>query len=130
MANFCEYCGNRISPDAIKCPMCGATNAHVVRSVGDQPVTIEEFQAWYRSKGLPPFEVTRFFIGEDYGAPRAFGIYKEQGTDKTVVYMNTNSGARKLYYEGTDEAYGVNLLFQRLKEEIIEQKMAAKKRRP
>ena len=48
--------------------------------------------------------MTRFFIGEDYRAPRAFGIYKEQGTDKTVVYMNTNSGARKLYYEGTDEA--------------------------
>ena len=44
--------------------------------------------------------------------------------------MNMSNGQRKIRYEGSDEAYGVNELFQRLKQEIIEQKeLAARKRR-
>lgn len=127
---ICEYCGNQISDTEPKCPICGGVNRLVKRSVSDQPLTIEEFKEWYRSKGLPPYEVTRFFIGEDYKEPKAFGIYKDSVTGKVTVYMNASNGERKVRYEGFDETYGVNELYQRLKQEIIEQKeLALKKRR-
>lgn len=127
---ICEYCGNQISDTEAKCPICGGVNRLVKRSVSDQPLTIEEFKEWYRSKGLPPYEVTRFFIGEDYKEPKAFGIYKDSVTGKVTVYMNASNGERKVRYEGFDETYGVNELYQRLKQEIIEQKeLALKKRR-
>lgn len=126
----CEYCGNMIADTLAKCPICGGVNKNVRRSTSDQPLTIEEFKEWYKSKGLPPYEVTRFFIGVDYKEPRAFGIYKDPVTEKVTVYMNASNGERKVRYEGSDEAYGVNELFQRLKQEIIEQKeLALKKRR-
>lgn len=123
----CEHCGSMIDDTLVKCPHCGSPNKNVVRSTSDQPQTIDAFKLWYKSKGLPPYEITRFFIGEDYKEPRAFGIYKNAATDIVIVYMNTNSGNRKIHYEGTDEAYAVNMLFQRLKQEIMEQKAQALK---
>lgn len=126
----CEYCGNQIPDIEAKCPICGGVNRFVKRCVSDQPLTIEEFKKWYKEKGLPPYEVTRFFIGEDYKEPKAFGICKDSVTGKVTVYMNTSNGERKVRYEGFDETYGVNDLYQRLKQEILEQKeLALKKRR-
>lgn len=123
----CDYCGSMIDDTLVTCPKCGSPNKNVVRSTSDQPKTIEEFKAWYKSKGLPPYEITRFFIGEDYKDPRAFGIFKNETTDVVTVYMNTNSGNRRIHYEGTDELYAVNMLFWRLKQEIMEQKAQALK---
>lgn len=119
----CRYCDNYMNDTDDVCPSCGAQNADVVRSTKSQPKTIEELKQWYSDRGLPPYETTRFFIGEDYKKPRAFGIYKDSSTGKCVVYKNKDSGQRAVRYEGTDEAYAVNEIFQRLKQEIIEQKM-------
>lgn len=119
----CNYCSASFDDYLAECPYCGAPNEGVVRTVSDQPLTIEQLQDWYKSKGLPPYETTRFFIGIDYKQPRAFGIYKEPDTGKVVVYKNKDNGERAIRYQGTDEAYGVNELFQRLKQEIIQQKM-------
>lgn len=118
----CEFCGNIFNDTLEKCPNCGAPSSGVKRSSDKQPTTIEELKAWYAEKGLPPAEVTRFFIGEDYKQPRAFGIYKDSSTGNFVVYKNKDTGDRAVRYEGTDEAYAVNELFQRLKQEIIQQK--------
>lgn len=120
----CEFCGNMINDTQAVCPHCGAPNQRVRRASGDQPVTIEQLQKWYESKGLPPYEVTRFFIGVDYREPKAFGIYRDPNTGHYIVYKNKDTGARAIRYEGTDEAYAVNELFQRLKQEITQQKMA------
>ena len=120
----CNYCGNLFDDTNAQCPHCGAPNAGVVRSAGSQPLTIEQLKEWYAAMGLPPAETTRFFIGEDYREPRAFGIYKDEKTGNFVVYKNKDSGARAIRYEGTDEAYAVNELYQRLKEEILQQKRA------
>lgn len=124
----CPYCESLFDDALTKCPSCGAPNAGVLRRSGDQPVTIDELKQWYQSKGLPPYETTRFFIGVDYRSPRAFGIYKEQDSPNFVVYKNKDNGERAIRYRGTDEAYAVNELFQRLKQEIIQQKAAAAKR--
>lgn len=116
----CEFCGGLFDDTLTHCPNCGGVNKNVRRSTADQPTTIEELAKWYADRGLPPYETTRFFIGIDYKKPRAFGIYKDG--DKFIVYKNKDNGSRAVRYEGTDEAYAVNELFQRLKQEIVEQK--------
>ncbi|MDO4649032.1 MAG: hypothetical protein Q4B26_10315 [Eubacteriales bacterium] len=118
----CPYCGSLFNDTLEHCPNCGAANSGAVRKSGDQPITIEELQKWYQDRGLPPSEVTRFFIGVDYKKPRAFGIYKDSRTGNYIVYKNKDSGQRAIRYEGSDEAYAVNELYQRMKQEIIEQK--------
>ena len=59
----CEYCGSIIKETDEKCPYCGATNQAVKRTADHTPKTIEELQQWYQARNLPPYEVTRFFIG-------------------------------------------------------------------
>lgn len=118
----CEYCSSMFDDTLEKCPSCGAPNQNVRRSTVDQPTTIEGLKEWYESKGLPPYETTRFFIGVDYRRPRAFGIYKDENTGNFIVYKNKDNGQRAVRYEGSDEAYAVNELFMRLKQEILEQK--------
>lgn len=129
MKIICEYCGSEFENYLAACPNCGGPNRRVVRSAGDQPMTIEQLQKWYQDHGLPPYEVTRFFIGVDYRQPRAIGIYQDPETHNFVVYKNLDTGRRGVRYNGKDEAYAVNEIFQRLKDEIIQQKRAAAERR-
>lgn len=86
------------------------------------PETIEELKFAYQAKNLPPEEVTRFFIGKDYKGARAFGIYKDEITEKFVVYKNKDDVTRAVRYEGDDEAYAVKQFYIKLEEEIINQK--------
>ncbi len=118
----CPYCGTLYNDTKTHCPSCGAVNDAVVRTSGGQPITIEELKQWYKDRGLPPYETTRFFIGENYKGKRAFGIYHDKKTGNYIVYKNKDNGQRAIRYEGTDEAYAVNELYQRLKQEIIQQK--------
>lgn len=119
----CVFCGTAFNDTQEQCPHCGAPNSGIVRTANDQPITIDQLKQWYKERGLPPAEVTRFFIGVDYKEPRAFGIYKDENTGVCTVYKNKDNGERAIRYEGTDEAYAVNELYQRLKQEIIQQKM-------
>lgn len=34
--NFCEYCGQQISPGAIRCPKCGRTFRHMRHEIGSE----------------------------------------------------------------------------------------------
>lgn len=116
----CEYCDNYILDTEENCPVCGAPNAHMMRSGDGIPKTIEELKAYALSKGLP-LEQMRFFIGEDIREPKAFGIYEEEGGD-FVVYKNKANGERAVRYRGSDEAYAVNELYQKLRSEVTDQK--------
>lgn len=116
----CEYCGAIIPESVEQCPYCGATNNAIKRTTDGTPKTIEELQRWYAARNLPPYETTRFFIGINYTEPRAFGIYQD-GKD-FVVYKNKSNGERVIRYQGTDEAYAVNELYIKLKDEILNQK--------
>lgn len=116
----CEYCGAYIDEKAEYCEHCGAVNASFKRSVDDTPKTITELKIWYEKRNLPPMEVTRFFIGENYSGPRAFGIYEENG--EYIVYKNKDDGSRAERYRGKDEAYAVNEIYLKLKSEILNQK--------
>lgn len=117
----CEYCGAHIDRTAEKCENCGAVNLHQMRSGDGVPKTIEELLAFAKEKNLP-LEDMRFFIGEDYREPRAFGIYKDPSSGNFVVYKNKSDGSRVIRYEGTDEAYAVNELYQKMRSEVMEQK--------
>ena len=116
----CNYCGSYIDDSLTNCPQCGAVNEHMIRFADKTPKTIEELKEWYRERNLPPEETTRFFIGKDISSPRAFGIYEKDG--KYTVYKNKSDGTRAIRYEGRDEAYAVNEIYMKLKEEILNQK--------
>lgn len=75
------------------------------------PETIAELQQYCAQKGMPLIRM-RFFIGENYKQPRAFGIYRDG--DDFVVYKNKDNGNRAVRYKGPDEAFAVNEIFQKL----------------
>ena len=116
----CEYCGSMIPENVEQCPYCGASNNSIKRTADGTPKTIAELAKWYEDRHLPPYETTRFFIGIDYRQPRAFGIY--QAGNEFIVYKNKADGTRAVRYQGTDEAYAVNELYLKLKDEILNQK--------
>ena len=123
----CENCGNFYPETDAKCPACGAANPRAAQA--DVPKTIEELKAFCRSKNMP-LERMRFFIGEDYREPKAFGIYKDEN-DHFVVYKNKADGSRAVRYEGPDEAYAVNELYQKLKSEVaLRREQSAAQRTP
>lgn len=120
MQRKCEYCGVAYEDSLPACPSCAAPNEYRRATGIEVPKTIEELARWYAEKNLPPEEVTRFFIGKDIHEPKAFGIY-QKGED-FIVYKNKANGERAERYRGTDEAYAVNELYMKLKEEILTQK--------
>ncbi|MBO4399462.1 MAG: hypothetical protein J5795_04955 [Lachnospiraceae bacterium] len=77
----------------------------------ERPKTISELQQYCEEHGMPLLRM-RFFIGEDYRQPKAFGIYQEG--DTFVVYKNKDTGERAIRYIGTDEAYAVGEIFDKL----------------
>lgn len=117
----CDYCGNYINDTDEVCPNCNGVNSHLVRNANGIPRTIEELRMWCQQNNIP-LQDARFFIGEDYRGARAFGIYQDQNTGNFIVYKNKSDGTRAVRYEGKDEAYAVNEIFQKLKEEILNQK--------
>ena len=116
----CDYCGNYIEDTEKTCPNCGAPNDRMQRGGTKVPKTIEELKAFCAAHNLP-LEQMRFFLGEDYRGPRAFGVYKD-GEGNFVVYKNKSDGSRSVRYRGTDEAYAVNELYQKMKSEISNQR--------
>ena len=129
MQKRCDYCDNFYSDTLDCCPCCGAPNENVVRVIHDRPQTIEEFKQWYIDHNLPPEEITRYFIGKNIKEPKAFGIYKDPYTGNFVVYKNKADGMRAIRYDGKDESYAVNELYQRLLSEIANQKQRIRMRR-
>ena len=113
----CEYCGSTVSSGDRTCPSCGAPNPNYVEDTPRTvflPKTIEELKEYCAERGMPLLRM-RFFIGEDFREPRAFGIYREG--DAFVVYKNKSDGSRAIRYRGPDEAYAVNELFLKLLDE-------------
>lgn len=110
----CPFCGSAVKSDERTCPQCGAANEQyvpVTEKTVFLPKTIEELKEYCAQRGMPLLRM-RFFIGEDFREPKAFGIYKDG--DRYVVYKNKASGERAVRYQGPDEAYAVNELFQKL----------------
>ena len=98
----------------MNCPHCGASNPNYVADTPRSiflPKTIEELKEYCAERGMPLLRM-RFFVGENFKEPRAFGIYKDG--DRFVVYKNKSDGSRAIRYNGPDEAYAVNELFQKL----------------
>ena len=113
----CAYCGSTLRSDQQICPNCGAANENYVAETPKTvflPKTIEELKEYCAERGMPLLRM-RFFIGEDYREPRAFGIYRDG--ENVVVYKNKADGSRAIRYRGRDEAHAVNELFQKLLEE-------------
>ena len=117
----CPYCGKLFESSNAQCPHCLAPNEHqdVAPIDSAEPTTIDALKRWYIDKKLPPFEITRFFIGENVKEPRAFGIYRDG--NKVIVYKNKDNGQRAIRYQGSDEGYAVSEFLNKLKDEILHQ---------
>ena len=114
----CEYCGGVILSSDKTCPSCGATNLHYVEdapSVVLTPHTIKELAEYCAERNMP-LQRMRFFIGENYREPKAFGIY-QNSAGEFVVYKNKADGSRSIRYRGRDEAYAVSELYLKLLDE-------------
>lgn len=110
----CPYCNGTVSSDEKICPHCGAANENYVADTPRQiflPKTNDELKEYCAERGMPLLRM-RFFIGEDFKEPRAFGIYRDG--DRFIVYKNKSDGSRAIRYQGPDEAYAVNELYQKL----------------
>ena len=113
----CEFCGSTVKSDERNCPSCGAANPNFVEDAPRTvffPKTIEELKEYCAERGMPLLRM-RFFIGENYQEPRAFGIYRDG--DRVVVYKNKANGSRAVRYSGPDEAYAVKELYLKLLDE-------------
>lgn len=113
----CPYCGATVSSDDQSCPSCGAPNPNHIENTPRTvflPKTIDELKEYCAERGMPLLRM-RFFIGEDFREPRAFGIYQD-GSD-FVVYKNKADGSRAVRYRGPDEAHAVDELFRKLLQE-------------
>lgn len=113
----CQYCGATISSEEKTCPSCGAPNPNYVEDTKRTvffPKTIAELQEYCAERGMPLLRM-RFFIGENYKEPKAFGIYKDG--DDFVVYKNKANGQRAVRYRGPDEVHAVDEIFTKLLEE-------------
>ena len=111
----CPFCGGTLLSNEKNCPHCGGENIHYVADTSRRifhPKTIEELKEYCAERGMPLLRM-RFFIGQDYREPKAFGIYKA-GENRYVVYKNKADGSRAVRYDGPDEAFAVNELFDKL----------------
>ena len=90
----CDYCGSFIESTDEKCPNCAAVNTHFVRTAVDTPTTIAELKAFCAEKKLP-LDKMHIHIGEDYKAPKAFGIYFDEKTQHYIVYKNKGVSDRR-----------------------------------
>ena len=117
----CDYCEQYYDEKEETCPFCGAVNRTAKRTADGVPRTVEELKAFAQRHNLP-LEKMRFFIGENYTGPRAYGIYQDENNGSFIVYKNKSDGSRAVRYEGRDEAYAVNELYQKMKTEVAGQK--------
>lgn len=114
----CEYCGSIISTQDQICPNCGASNPGYVidtQKIVTDPQTIEELKEYCAERGMPLARM-RFFIGEDFKEPKAFGIFRDSRGD-IVVYKNKADGTRAVRYKGPDERHAVNEIYGKLLQE-------------
>ena len=110
----CPFCDGVLRSDEKTCPHCGAINASYIEDTPrtiHKPRTIDELKEYCAERGMPLLRM-RFFIGEDYKEPKAFGIYRDG--KNFVVYKNKADGSRAVRYQGPNEAHAVDELFQKL----------------
>ncbi len=113
----CVFCGAFVSSRDRTCPQCGGANENYVSAYSHAfslPKTMDELKEYCTVQRLP-LDRLRFFIGEDYRAPKAYGIFRA-GENRFVVYKNKSDGTRSVRYDGSDEAFAVSELFAKLLE--------------
>lgn len=113
----CTFCDNLMRETDLNCPFCGTPHNPAGGSAPSAPQTMYELRKFADAVGIS-LERIHFHLGEDYKGRCAFGMYRDEKTGNYVVYKNKDNGKRAIRYEGPDEAYAVNELYQKLKERM------------
>ena len=114
----CERCGSVMRNAGSVCSTCGLGKDDLPmlpKGAYKIPQTITELKQFCEVRGMP-LKKMRFFIGEDYREPRAFGIYQDED-GQFVVYKNKSNGERAIRYRGSREDFAVHELYEKLKSE-------------
>ncbi len=115
----CEYCGTEYDETLLTCPNCHAANKNVKKTAESGPRTLEELKVWfYNTHGLTS-EKTHIYVGKDHKEPACFGMYRDEETGDFVVYKNKADGERAIRYQGVDEQYAVNELYQLIQRQAL-----------
>ena len=117
MSFFCDQCGREMDRRMERCPNCGAPNPYIVQNA---PRTIAQLRDFAAAQGLP-LDKMRVYLGVNFTEPKAYGIYRESD-GMFVVYKNKADGTRAVRYHGPDEAHAVNELYQKMLQEMEQQR--------
>lgn len=120
----CDYCGTYMEDTDKVCSNCGAPNPALMRSGTDEPKTIAQLKDFCQDHHLP-LEKMRFFIGQNFKEPKAFGIYQDE-SGQFIVYKNKADGQRVIRYRGDDEAFAVNEIYQKMRTEMNQRRDSGK----
>ena len=112
----CSACGAWINDTADKCSTCHAVNLFKKKIV-NKPKTIDELNIWISQNE----DKIRYSSkeNEQIGDKNKFGVYKEN--DNFIAYGVDRFGQKTILYKGNDEDYAVNIIYIRLKEDIVAQ---------
>ena len=108
----CTYCGCTYNVLIPTCPHCGAPNDVFLQREKGVPKTLVQLKRYCEERQLDTKRL-RFFIDENCEEPKAYGLFRDE-RGNFVVYKNHSEGSRKVYYIGGDEAYAVNLIYEKL----------------
>ena len=88
----CQKCGAMVDVHASECPQCGENLGEYTEQLPDNaykiPRTIDELKQFYEDKSIPVRSM-RFFIGEDYAAPRPLVFIKTRTVSLSSIRTRT-----------------------------------------
>ena len=119
MKLICRYCNTEYEETLTNCPNCGAPNENVKKTAESGPRTLEELKDWFYNKQGLTSKKTHIYVGEDCKEAAVFGMYKDENTGDFVVYKNKANGERAIRYQGVDEQYAVNELYQLIQRQAL-----------
>ena len=114
----CPFCDATVRSSERFCPNCGSENPMYTEDtprVVVLPRTIDELKEYCAERNMPLLRM-RFFIGEDFREPKAYGIYRDERGNFTV-YKNKADGTRAVRYSGPNESRAVDEIFRKLLDE-------------
>ena len=116
---ICRKCKTPLNPNTelAHCPHCGADLTKAKAVVYRKPETLEELFDFVDRNEIPVDDLHIYLCENEKDDPKAFGIYRTK-KGEYIVYKNKPKGERQFKYRGPDEAFAVNVMYMKLRENV------------